>query len=297
MVTQVTDTRSNAPDQIANAAKVIRESQARRSVFTEVVRGKQKSKSVGEIAERTGLSRKQVLMAGKYLADHDVVEQCKKDNDTAYQKVPLLARNRSKILALAASPKKLAGFATKSNPVITAVIKIAVPQRLVRTKQVAVDDFDSFRRAKGVAASQKPIRMLEDEFKQGFARVLNEQGEFKDWGGEKGDLYTTRLAMAGKRYPSAFAFKGRGKSGRLTPARLGKNGDQIQRLFTMDAEVFMVQYWDQIDESVLTQMNTAAVAKSYATGKKIYYGVIDGGDSSRLIAAYPSEFEVPNEQT
>jgi hypothetical protein len=134
--------------------------------------------------------------------------------------------------------------------------------------------------------------MLEDVFKKGVAKILNETGEFKDWGGEKGDLFTTLLTMRGHRLAAAFAFKGRGRSGTLTPARLGKNGDQIQRLFTSDAEVFMVQYWDQIDESVLSQMGTAAIAKSYATGKPIYYGVIDGSDSSRLIAAYISAFEV-----
>jgi len=44
-------------------------------------------------------------------------------------------------------------------------------------------------------------------------------------------------------------------------------------------------------------MSTAAVAKSYATGKKIYYGVIDGSDSSRLIAAYRLAFDLPEEET
>lgn len=262
----------------------------RRIVFSEVVRGKQKSKSVSEIAQRTRLSRKQVLTAGKYLADHDLVTQSTKDRDTAYQKVPLLAQNRQKVLSLATSARKLANFATKSNPVVTAFIRIRVPQPLVRTKQVTINDFDSFRAARRALAPQQPTRMLESAFKEGVAKILDEPGEFKDWGGEKSDLYTSRLVMSGKRYPAAFAFKGRGKSGKLTPARLGKNGDQIQRLFTTDAEVFIVQYWDQIDESVLTQMGAAAIAKSYATGKKIYYGVIDGQDSNRLIAAYAVAF-------
>ncbi|HEV2173482.1 MAG TPA: hypothetical protein VGR71_07945, partial [Nitrospira sp.] len=122
------------------------------------------------------------------------------------------------------------------------------------------------------------------------AKLVGETGRFSDWGGEKGDLFTTRLMMGGKRFAAAFAFKGRGRSGELTPALLGKNGDQIQRLFTNEAEVFFVQYWDRIAESVLTRMSAAAIAKSYATGKRIYYGIIDGSDSSRLIAAYPSAF-------
>jgi hypothetical protein len=261
-------------------------------VFVEVVRGKQKRKSVEEIALITGLTRKQVLMAGKFLADHQLVTQTKKEADTAYEKVPFLAQNRAKVIALAANPAKLAKFATKSTPVVTATIKIGVPQRLVRVKTITVDDIDSFRRIRQIRGNRAPTRMLEDTFKRGVAGLLGETGQFKDWGGEKGDLFTIRLLMAGKRFAAALAFKGRGKSGELTPARLGKNGDQIQRLFTNDAEVFIVQYWDRISESVLTQMNIAAIAKSYATGKKIYYGIIDGSDSSRLIEAYPTAFAV-----
>jgi hypothetical protein len=289
VVTQVADSRSNAQEQIGNAARAIRGSEMRRRVFAEVVRGKQKSKSVEEIAHATRLTRKQVLTAGKFLTDHDLVAQTKKHADTAYEKVPLLAQNRRKVLSLAANPQKLATFATKSTPVIT-VLKIAVPQRLVHVKIVTVDDIDSFRLIRRVKGNQPPTRMLEARFKQGVARLIGESGQFSDWGGEKGDLFTTRLMMGGKRLAAAFAFKGRGRSGELTPARLGKNGDQIQRLFTNDAELFFVQYWNRISESVLTQMNTAAIAKSYATGKKIYYGIIDGSDSSRLIAAYPSAF-------
>lgn len=42
---------------------------------------------------------------------------------------------------------------------------------------------------------------------------------------------------------SGFACKGPGTKGILTPARMGQNGDQIPRLFTTAADVFLVQYW------------------------------------------------------
>lgn len=51
-----------------------------------------------------------------------------------------------------------------------------------------------------------------------------------------------------------------------------------------------MQYWDQIDESVIDQMADSAKLKSLAGDKKIYYGVIDGQDSNRIIKAYPSVF-------
>lgn len=132
--------------------------------------------------------------------------------------------------------------------------------------------------------------MLEANFKYGVKRILNEKGTFKDWGGERNDLLTTHLRLAGKRRATAFAFKGRGRRGKLTPAAMGKHGDQIQRLFSSPAEVFIVQYWDQIGESVLEQMEQFAKAKSAVEGKEIFYCVIDGQDTARLLNAYPKQF-------
>ena len=56
-------------------------------------------------------------------------------------------------------------------------------------------------------------------------------------------LSSTRLRIEGERRAAAFAFKGPGKTGRLTPRKMGKNGDQIQRLSKCPAEVFLIQYW------------------------------------------------------
>lgn len=78
--------------------------------------------------------------------------------------------------------------------------------------------------------------------------------------------------------------------GRLTPNKMGKRGDQIQRLFRSPAEVFLVQYWGQIEESVIEQLKLFAVAKSALEGRKIFYGIIDGQDTSRIIKSYPEFF-------
>ncbi len=86
----------------------------------------------------------------------------------------------------------------------------------------------------------------------------------------------------------AIALKGRGASGKLTPEKMGKNGDQIQRLFQSPADVFLVQYGEQIDLLVLRQMQQLAIAR--APAGKVFYGVIDGTASLRLVKAYPREF-------
>ncbi|MGI0011529.1 MAG: hypothetical protein ACREAE_09030, partial [Nitrosopumilaceae archaeon] len=67
---------------------------------------------------------------------------------------------------------------------------------------------------------------------------------------------------------------------------MGKNGDQILRMFRSPANVFFVQFVGQIDENVLSLMEQLAIAKSYATGNQIFYGIIDGSDTSRIFEAY-----------
>jgi hypothetical protein len=71
---------------------------------------------------------------------------------------------------------------------------------------------------------------------------------------------------------------------------MGKNGDQIQRLYIEDADVFLLQYGGQTAPSVIQQMAAYAQNKSLATGRLIRYGTLDGGDSARLVAAYPTAF-------
>ncbi len=71
---------------------------------------------------------------------------------------------------------------------------------------------------------------------------------------------------------------------------MGTNGDQIQRLFRAPAEVFLVEYWNEIDETVVELMKIFATAKSFAEGRKIFFGIIDGQDTARLMAAYPEFF-------
>jgi len=110
-------------------------------------------------------------------------------------------------------------------------------------------------------------------------------------GAEPNDLYTSKVRYKGNRRAIAFAFKGPGTTGTLTPRKLGKNGDQIQRLFLSPAEFFIIQYHGQIGQAVIEQMKAFASLNSVREGKTIWYGVIDGDDSNRLIAAYPRHFK------
>lgn len=295
MPQSVVDLSSNAEENIAHSAKVVGRGHGRRAVFGAIYTGKKQIKSAKEIAKSTGLSEKRVLQEGKALTDNHIANPAKINGYKAYQKIDFYHRRKKHILALAASKAKLAALPTKRNPggkgSGTEPLKFEV--RIQRKKHAArhltIDDIDNFSKVASIGSCAN-IKMAETKFKNGVARILGEKATFKDWGGESRDLSSTHLKIDGKRRIAAFAFKGPGKSGKLTPAKMGKNGDQIQRLVKCPAEVFMVQYWAQIEDSVLEQVKDLVSLKSYWEDKKLWYGIIDGNDSARLIAAYPKQF-------
>jgi hypothetical protein len=292
MTSRVTDPRSNSPDQLVYLARAVGRSESRIAVFRFIHKGKKKLKSVSEIVAGTKLSRKKVLDEAKKLVNKEVVKQDKKNGEIAYEKDPFCYSNRERIISYARNPTKLKKVPTKVNPApIGAQVSMRAPKALICTATITIDSVDQFSKTKKIGGGHRPITISETQFKNGVRKLLGEFGKFKDWGGETSDLFTSRLKMKGVRHTVAFAFKGPGTTGTLVPGRLGKNGDQIQRLFTEDAEIYFVQYVGQIAASVQHQMAVFAQSKSLTTGRKIFYGVIDGDDSSRLVAAYPKAFK------
>jgi hypothetical protein len=294
MTVPVSDARSNANDQLARAAEVLKTSTQRFAVFEAVYGGKPKVKSVDDIAQKTGLSRKRVLTHGLKLASNGIVTQTSKNGQTAYEKDPFYAGNRSMVESLVRNPAKLAALPTKTHPQprVPGSITIYVPKAFFDVERLTVDDIDSFKKVEGTKIAKYAAKPLtERAFKEGMQALVREPGTFKDWGGEKNDLWTTRVTFSGRRRTTAMAFKGKGMKGKLTPGKMGKNGDQIQRLYQTSADLYLLQYWAEIDQSVFELMNMLAIASSASNGgKKVYYLVMDGLDSQRLIHAYPKFF-------
>ena len=134
---------------------------------------------------------------------------------------------------------------------------------------MTVDDIDTFDNVRAVPHGLDYVKISETAFKNGVATILGERTSFKDWGGELRDLSSTHLRIDGKRHPVAIAFKGPGKSGRLTPGKMGKNGDQIQRLVKCPAEVFLIQYWQDIDDSVFEQLENLVRLKAFFENREL----------------------------
>lgn len=297
MALTVSDSASNRPEQIANAAEVLRTSKQRREVFKAIYKSKKQPKNLQDIQTSTSLSEVRILQLVKDLEDEHLIQVKidKKDKRRVYYKVPFVNKNRVNILNLAENKKKLDSFSTKSKPVVHAVqkVKLFLPKKIVDIKMITIDDIESFKKVRNIDASTVSIKpIIESDFKSGIQKILGETGVFTDWGGEKNDLHTTHFRLDKKRTAVAFAFKGKGKTIKTLRIKdMGKNGDQIPRLFQSTSLVYLLQYWSYIDESVLELMEQLAIAKSATQSHRIYYGVIDGIDSQRIITAYAEEFK------
>jgi DNA-binding MarR family transcriptional regulator len=293
MAIEVRDHLSNAPEHIAELAKALGKGD-RMAVFTAIYHHKKQIKTVGEIAEITGLTRMRVLQCGGELASKGFVEQVRHKGDTAYKTIRFFQINKRKILSLNKNHRALKKIPTKRNFIVRGLPKtLILPTKGADVKRVTIDDIETFKKVVSISSGPSlPKTVSEEDFKLGVQAILGEAGKFKDWGGEDSDLYSSRLRIGGKRVTAAVAFKGPGMPNKLVPGKMGKNGDQAQRLFRQDADVFLVQHWREIDPSVLELMRSLAVAKSISTGRKIFYGVIDGQDSERLRQAYPSQFNL-----
>lgn len=300
---EVSDTPSHRRDQIANFADLLKNAEARQKVFKAIYRGKKRSKTIGEIAKATRYDAKRVAeIAGPLAHGEKLFEQDRERHDgkvtTVYKKIPFVVRNRAQILSLANSRRQRERYHTKTNPKISVNVRIAKGQKIavrvpfhVRSKFIRAEDIQEFSKSKAITstAGLRTARLSEAKTKAGFLKLLGETKTPKDWGGENNDIFTDRVSLFGKKRRAAFALKGPAKKGPLVPGKMGKNGDQIQRLFDTPASVFIVQYEGEVKESVYKLMEELSKARAITAGE-IYWGVIDDDATKRLRKAYPRAF-------
>jgi hypothetical protein len=132
------------------------------------------------------------------------------------------------------------------------------------------------------AELKKILTIPEAEVKAAFAAIIGEPYVSKDWGGEKSDLVSTQVRLEGQPVSTAFAFKGPAKPKPLTVADLGKNGDQISRLFSEPSDFVILQHCYAVTSAVRDHM------RAFATriGQLRPFCIIDGADAIRIFRAY-----------
>jgi hypothetical protein len=157
---------------------------------------------------------------------------------------------------------------------------------------VSIDDIDNFAAVNFFPVSsiqvKLPLENSEAEIKELLQRIIGDPFIKTDWGGEQNDIFSSRLVRNGKRLLAAFFLKGPSLKGRLTLAKCGKNGDQIQRLFQSPADMFVVQFNGEIDERVIEECRQKVRLLRLTQNKNVFFTVIDGVDTARLMVAYNS---------
>jgi hypothetical protein len=149
----------------------------------------------------------------------------------------------------------------------------------------AIDQFQRMAHVQWPKSDELPIlgQLSEATIKRFVAEIIGEQEVPKDWGGETSDLFSSRLSLSGRSLTTAFAFKGPGsKRKEMTLASLGKNGDQISRLFSEPAELLVLQHWGTFHRGIVDHMR----AHANQIHNPRFYMMLDGYKTLALLRAY-----------
>lgn len=145
--------------------------------------------------------------------------------------------------------------------------------------QFANADFSKVPASRFIEAVES---MAETDVKHYLAQVLGESFEPKDWGGEKSDLYTSSMTVEGRPISAAWLLKGKSVKRPMKIADLGRNGDQIDRLFTEPADLLVVQHNRHITSAVVNMMEVYA----HDVRRPRKFMILDGAQTAAVLAAY-----------
>jgi hypothetical protein len=160
----------------------------------------------------------------------------------------------------------------------SALFGISRPRRVYPSE---VDQFRNIDFAKSCTSSdlQRLEQTPEEVVKNTIAALLGEPYVPKDWGGERSDLYTSRMFVRGVQVSTAWLFKGPGARGPMTVRTLGSRGDQIVRLFSEPADVLVLQHYREITTAVISMME----AHAHDSRRPRRFMILDGADTARIV--------------
>lgn len=155
------------------------------------------------------------------------------------------------------------------------------------TGEVFLSNIDQFAAAATAptpsAADLKRLATIpEVDVKHAFAEIIGEPFVPRDRPDEMSDLITTNISVEGERVSAAIAFKGPAKFRPLTVADMGKNGDQIYRLFNEPADLVIVQHCHQITSPIRSHMRAFATQPGHGR----MFCLINGADTVRILRTF-----------
>jgi hypothetical protein len=139
----------------------------------------------------------------------------------------------------------------------------------------AIDFTSTVTKAELEAIREVPEAMV----KKVLAELIGEAFVPKDWGGEQSDLYTSRVFARGRQMSAGWLLKGRGHPRPMTVRALGKNGDQLVRLFKEPAELLVLQHCHEITPNLIDTIDKFA----HDPRQPHFYMIFDGADTARVL--------------
>jgi hypothetical protein len=155
-----------------------------------------------------------------------------------------------------------------------------------QSRRVLPSEIDQFRPIDFAGpCPDSDLKMLGDTseklVKNAIASVLGDPFIPMDWGGERSDLYSSRMFVRGSQVSTAWLLKGPGARGPMTVRSLGSRGDQIVRLFSEPADVLVIQHYREITTPVISMME----AHAHDSRNPRRFMVLDGADTARILRA------------
>lgn len=292
MNTKVSDINSNFEENLQVWARALGTGEIKRKVFLAIYSSRKSRWSIPELEEKTGLTGKAIAIAGRALSVKGLFAQCDGGRVT-YEKIDEVHHSKARIIRLADDKKKREALPTKRSRVEPIVGKLNTQIR-PKALAISIDSIDDFRKvlsvSRDVPIALDPPRLPEKVFKEALKRIIRERSTMKDWGGEDLDIFSASLKVNGRLCLAGFALKGPGKEGKLSPAKMGMNGDQIDRMLKAPIRLAVVQYEGEVLPSIYSSLEKLSRAKAVETDQNIYYCVLDEVDSYRLRIAYKNEF-------
>ena len=291
----VSDVGSNLQENLERWSQALARGGNKLDVFNVVYSSKRKQWSAKEISQALGgaVHPYEVPHIAKKLVGDGILHQVAGSWPVIYTKIHEIQHYKRRILALAKNAVRRRSLPTKRKPQGTVNVRVFSRSFASgRALAITINDIDQFARVRRNRKSLPKLRPLpEKQFKRGLCQLLGEAGRFPDSGVERDDLFTNQLTIKGKRHTAAFALKGPGlRTNTMTPANWGKRGNQIQKLVSAPADVFILQAEKQFDEDSLEQLQNFVAHKANQQHRTLYYGHIDRTDSVRLRCAYPNAF-------
>jgi hypothetical protein len=291
----VIDLGSNTPENLRRWSDALKRGGDKFTVWDLIYSSQRRRWTSAELtgALKGTVSHKRVLTVCKRLVGDVLLHQMPGAFPNVYEKVDGVQHLKAKIIANAKNKTKRESIGTKQQPRVRVSVHANIRMPKSRTAaELTVDDIDQFSKVRKLKGKPAPLQPLpEERFKRGLQKLFGDSGVYKDWGGERDDFYTNKLSVGGKRLSAAFALKGPGVGVKvMNPGKWGRRGNQIQRLVSVPARVFILQFEGQIDEDSVEQLKKLTELKAHQENKKLFYGYIDRDDSLRLRRAYPRYF-------